>query len=636
MVRDGGAVPEPWRGAPAWSGSTSRPWPSRPRRSAASTGPGRARTPSSSRWRSIRRASVPPRSWDDAPWTLGPRLRAVARPAALPRLGQHLRRPRRRTRCGGGPARPPGSGRRGHAGRAGRRRAARRPPGLGRRRARAAPLDRRCDGAGVVHARVRRARPARARARRRARRRADARPRPAGRGRPRRRPARVIAPAGSGKTRVLTERLRHLHRRPGLEREAVLAVAYNKQAQLEMEERTADFRPRVQTLNALGYSPAGRAPGPAAAGARRARGAPHRRATSCPQAPPRANTDPLGPYLEALTAVRLGPARPGRGRGRARRRARASPPPSTPTASGWPPAGAVDFDEQVYGAVELLLRDGDVPAPAPRPGTATCWSTSSRTSRRPTCCCCGCWPRPALDVFGVGDDDQVIYGHAGADPAFLIDFDQLFPGAADHPLEVNYRCPVAVVDAARHLLSYNQRRVDKEIRAGPAADPTPDALRRRSRTAPEAGAAALARARARVAGRARRGRRATSPCSPGSTRCCWRPTWRSPRPASRWTPCSRPDVLERTGVRAALAYLRIGARPGRLRADDLVEVYRRPSRGLPAVVPEVAPAASSTSTACAAIADRSTTRRWRRKVDAPRRRPAPGGRRRAPGRPGRP
>ena len=53
----------------------------------------------------------------------------------------------------------------------------------------------------------------------------------------------------------------------------------------------------------------------------------------------------------------------------------------------------------------------------------------------------------------MGDDDQVIYGHAGADPAFLLDFGQLFPGAADHPLEVNYRCPVAVVDAARHLLA---------------------------------------------------------------------------------------------------------------------------------------------------------------------------------------
>ena len=39
---------------------------------------------------------------------------------------------------------------------------------------------------------------------------ADLAARPAGRRGPRRRPARIIAPAGSGKTRVLTERLRHL------------------------------------------------------------------------------------------------------------------------------------------------------------------------------------------------------------------------------------------------------------------------------------------------------------------------------------------------------------------------------------------------------------------------------------------
>ena len=65
-------------------------------------------------------------------------------------------------------------------------------------------------------------------------------------------PARVIAPAGSGKTRVLTERLRHLHVDRGYERSSVLAVAYNKQAQLEMEARTTDFAPRVRTLNSLG------------------------------------------------------------------------------------------------------------------------------------------------------------------------------------------------------------------------------------------------------------------------------------------------------------------------------------------------------------------------------------------------
>ncbi|MBV8952335.1 MAG: ATP-dependent DNA helicase UvrD2 [Actinobacteria bacterium] len=43
----------------------------------------------------------------------------------------------------------------------------------------------------------------------------------------------------------------------------------------------------------------------------------------------------------------------------------------------------------------------------------------------------------------------------------------------------------------------------------------------------------------------------------------------------------RPEVLERTGLRAALAYLRIGADPGSLSRTDLTEVYRRPSRGLP-------------------------------------------------------
>ena len=84
---------------------------------------------------------------------------------------------------------------------------------------------------------------------------------------------------------------------------------------------------------------------------------------------------------------------------------------------------------------------------------------------------------PALDVFGVGDDDQCIYGHAGADPAFLIDYGELFPGAAAHALRVNYRCPVDVVTGAATLLGYNLRRVAKEIVPGPQNDATPGTLR---------------------------------------------------------------------------------------------------------------------------------------------------------------
>ena len=43
----------------------------------------------------------------------------------------------------------------------------------------------------------------------------------------------------------------------------------------------------------------------------------------------------------------------------------------------------------------------------------------------------------------------------------------------------------------------------------------------------------------------------------------------------------RADILGRTGLRAALAYVRIAAAPDAINPDDLAEVHRRPSRGLP-------------------------------------------------------
>ena len=69
---------------------------------------------------------------------------------------------------------------------------------------------------------------------------------------------------------------------------------------------------------------------------------------------------------------------------------------------------------------------------------------------------------PGGAVFGVGDDDQTIYGYNGADPAWLIDFADLFPGAGTHPLEVNYRCPAGIVDIVDRLLRHNERRVRQD------------------------------------------------------------------------------------------------------------------------------------------------------------------------------
>jgi len=245
--------------------------------------------------------------------------------------------------------------------------------------------------------------------------------------------------------------------------------------------------------------------------------------------------------------------------------------------------GAIDFDEQIYAAIELLLRDGE----QRRRAQSRCRHLLVDELQDLTpahVLLVRLLATPGLDVFGVGDDDQVIYGHAGADPAFLLDFGRLFPHAADHPLEVNYRCPVAVVDGARHLLSYNRRRVDKVIRAGPAAVADPGALAVRAH-APDAGATVLAETV--------RGWLTEAEIGPEQVAVLSRVASLLLAPHVALTEAGipvdsilRPDVLERTGVRAALAYLRIGAAPDGFAGADVVEVYRRPSRGFPQWFPK--------------------------------------------------
>jgi len=394
-------------------------------------------------------------------------------------------------------------------------------------------------------------------------------------------PARVIAPAGSGKTRVLTERLRHLLADRGYERELVLAVAYNKQAQLELEARTADVRPNIRTLNALGYWVLAqhRGAAPALVEEREVRRMVEALAPVKRQR--RANTDPIGPYVEALSLARLAlrdPAHIEAERDDVPGFAELFPRYRQALAE----RGVVDFDEQVYAAIEALWADG----PFRRSLQARCRHLLVDEFQDVTpahVMLLRLLASPQLDVFGVGDDDQVIYHHAGADPAFLIDFAQLFPGAADHPLSVNYRCPVPVVEGARTLLGYNHRRVAKEIRPGPDADAATDGLRVVSH-APDAGARAVVEV---VEGWIAEGAGSSSVAVLARVASLLL----APHVALHEAGIAvrsvlRPDVLQRTGLRAALAYVRIATSPARIDPADIVEILRRPTRGLPQWFPD--------------------------------------------------
>jgi len=395
-------------------------------------------------------------------------------------------------------------------------------------------------------------------------------------------PVRVIAPAGSGKTRVLTERLRHLVVDRGWSADAVLAVAYNKQAQLELEARTAAFSPRVRTLNSLGLWVLRRHRGvmPTVLDERAVRRIvdgllPGKRRH-------RANTDPIGPYLEALAAVRLGLRDPYDVE-MERDDVDGFAELFAPYRHHLADRGVVDFDEQIYAAIEALLRDGAFR----RRMQAECRHLLVDEFQDLTpahVLLVRLLALPTLDVFGVGDDDQVIYGHNSADPGFLIDYAARFPAAASHPLTVNYRCPTAVVAAARNLVGYNHRRVDKTIDAHRGADGSPDGLRIVEHGPSDAADGLVAQIGSWFA---------EPDVEPTAIAVLSRVNSLLLLPQVALVDAGfpvhsvlSPVILERTGLRAALAYVRLAVAGDRMAAADVVEILRRPTRGLPRWFPD--------------------------------------------------
>lgn len=388
--------------------------------------------------------------------------------------------------------------------------------------------------------------------------------------------ARIIAPAGSGKTRVLTERARHLLRRWHIPGRGMTLVAFNKRAADEMSERTPDLPElQVRTLNALGLSLLSKSA--AAAGPMTTIEEREVRTilAGLVDLPRRANVDPAVAWIEALSAVRLGLQDPSEIEAEFGGDVDGLPEVFDAYRRILADRRLVDFDEQIYRAIEVLLQ-----APgARRAARAACRVLLVDEFQDLTpahLLLVRLLAGPDGAVFGVGDDDQTIYGYSGASPEWLIDFNRFFPTAGQHPLQVNYRCPVPVVEAARNLLTHNHRRVPKQIMAAPDRTATGHELEVVASENPleltvktvvhllEGGAApqdiaVLSRVNASLA--------------PVQVALVDRDV--PVRPAV--------DVsyLARGGVQAALAWLRLAVSPSdRLAGPDVAVAARRPSRSL--------------------------------------------------------
>lgn len=73
--------------------------------------------------------------------------------------------------------------------------------------------------------------------------------------------------------------------------------------------------------------------------------------------------------------------------------------------------------------------------------------------------------RPVCNLFVVGDDDQSVYGFRGARPGIMQQFSKDFPDARQVTLETNYRCVKEVVAASKTLIANNGNRFKKDLKA---------------------------------------------------------------------------------------------------------------------------------------------------------------------------
>ena len=323
-------------------------------------------------------------------------------------------------------------------------------------------------------------------------------------------PARVLAPAGSGKTKTLVSRVVELVDR-GADPSGILMLAFNRKAAEQLEERLAALG--IPTTRRLGSPPdargarrrrpglstcADRPPGVHCAtfnafGYRYQREALRARfsldhdgrslralmarametaGVSLRELKPRRGSDPVGAFMSGLTRVRaaLEPV--------AEVEVQVECVTDTPIvavpfaathaqyARAQAATGLQSFDDQIYFAVADMLAD-----PAHRAFIQSRFDhvlvDEFQDLNGAQLALVDVLSRPHRRLFVVGDDDQLIYGWRQADPRGILEFHRRMPPkpwSATYTLCTNYRCSRAVVETGARLVANNRVREAKDIR----------------------------------------------------------------------------------------------------------------------------------------------------------------------------
>ena len=299
-------------------------------------------------------------------------------------------------------------------------------------------------------------------------------------------PLLVLAGAGSGKTRVLTHRIAYLLHRSACAPHEITAVTFTNKAAREMRDRVQvllDGRPLaggfVGTFHRWALDVLRR--WPEEAGLRRRFtivDADDQRALmtrvvkdmgrDSRELPPRALLARISSEVNrGSSPERLGAA---------------SDPTAQMTAEAWrryeelkQAAGAVDFDDMLRLALELLRDTADVRSAVQGRARYLLVDEFQDTNRLQLDLLrqvVGARSGGSGNLTAVGDEDQSIYRWRGAEMDNILSFEELFPGATVVALEENYRSTRPILDAAGELIGHNIRRRGKRLfTSRPGGDP---------------------------------------------------------------------------------------------------------------------------------------------------------------------
>ncbi len=286
-------------------------------------------------------------------------------------------------------------------------------------------------------------------------------------------PIRVLAPAGSGKTKTLINRILNLLNQ-GIPPKKILALAFNKKARDEMQERLERkgiHGIQVRTFHSLGYEIVRKSLGWKYSGVEHKnlpRDLMRNAIRQHTELPPLRNKDPLDAFLDGL------------------RKAKMDLPdlttltveygeriyPFEPIFYSYLKAqldrNYLDFDDMIYMALRVLLDNRSL-RHAYQSQFEYVLVDEFQDLNQAQLLLLQILSLPENNVFAVGDDDQMIYGFRGAEVRHIIEFDKRFPVSSSHVLNTNYRSSQMIVRHTGWLIDHNSDRVEKNIQPRPGS-----------------------------------------------------------------------------------------------------------------------------------------------------------------------